>query len=69
MERLLRYLREAPGQGVWMGCNCKFYQEQVKNNEGKSEFDPEQRGERERMLFVSTARGRIGKDIVSLIRT
>ena len=21
VERILRYLREAPGQGVWMGCN------------------------------------------------
>ncbi|XP_033143373.1 uncharacterized mitochondrial protein AtMg00810-like [Brassica rapa] len=21
VERIMRYLREAPGQGVWMGCN------------------------------------------------
>ena len=21
VERILRYLRDAPGQGVWMGCN------------------------------------------------
>ncbi|XP_048605517.1 uncharacterized mitochondrial protein AtMg00810-like [Brassica napus] len=38
VERILRYLREAPGQGVWMGCN--------KNTEIVGYYDADWTGDR-----------------------